>query len=74
MEKKESEKSDYVMVRIPRGLYEEVEQLRHAFADDPVARVSGRVSTALALRLFLLRGIATVRRELKDKSKGDVAA
>ena len=73
MKKKASDKAEYVTVRIPRALYDEVEQLLPVIAADPVARASGRVSVSLALRLTLLRGIAVVRRELKDR-KDDVAA
>jgi hypothetical protein len=62
-----------VTVKIPRGLYDEVGELLPYFADDPVVRATGKASKALALRLTLLRGIAAVRRDAREKAKGDAA-
>jgi hypothetical protein len=61
-------------VKIPADLYAEIEALMPYFADDAVVRATGRLTKALALRLTLLRGIAAVRRDAREKAKGDVAA
>ena len=63
-----------VTVKIPADLYAEIEALMPYFADDAVVRATGRLTKALALRLTLLRGIAAVRRDAREKAKGDVAA
>jgi hypothetical protein len=77
MKKKRSSVADdapaNVTVKIPRDLYDEVGALLPHFADDPVVRATGKASKALALRLTLLRGIAAVRADARQKAKGDAA-
>ncbi len=63
-----------VTVKVPSDLYAEIEALMPYFADDPVVRATGRLTKALALRLTLLRGIAAVRRDARERAKGDVEA
>ena len=78
MKKRHSSVSDdapaNVTVKIPRDLYDEVGELLPYFAEDPVVRATGKASKALALRLTLLRGIAVVRRDAREKAKGAVTA
>lgn len=60
----------YEMVRIPKTMISEISELMPELADDPAVRATGHISKALALRLILLRGIATVRAESRSKAKG----
>ena len=68
----DADKSSYVTVRIPRTLYQEVEDLLPVFAEHPLAKASGRISASLALRLALLRGISTIRDEALKAKGGTV--
>ena len=66
----DADKSSYVTVRIPRTLYEEVEELLPVFAEHPLVKASGRISASLALRLALLRGISVIRDESSAEKGG----
>jgi len=69
-----NEARTFATVKIPADLYAEIEALMPYFADDAVVRATGRLTKALALRLTLLRGIAVVRRDAREKAKGAVTA
>lgn len=53
---------DYVTVRVPRSLYDEVTELKELFSDEAaIAKGSANVSVAMAIRWVIKRGIKAVK-------------
>lgn len=66
----EDKRPDYVTVRIPRELYDEVADVASLFPDEAkVLKATGRLSQAMALRLVIAHGLDAVRAAAKRKRK-----
>jgi hypothetical protein len=62
--------SDYVSVRVPKNLLEEIKELIPTLAEDPVVKATGvKLSSAMAVRLTLLKGIDAIQKRGESKNE-----